>query len=236
MNIAFGDTVRGRLEADGDCLAPEGRLVDDYALTLTAPTLFTVTLATEGYRPLMPLYRDSAQVSGWASATETELTREHFFPAGSYVLRSTSFERVDLPGTPVGGSYRLSTDVRSMPQEGCGRETSVTYGSVVTGRLTEADCEATHEDGDPVVRRSDGYDFLLRVNHPVRVTVQADFPYRFAFWANGQPAEIFTGLPAGAVRTLTAGGIGFLDFYVQTEQAGVGGSYTLRFEEVPPEG
>lgn len=234
--IALGDTVRGTLAVDEDCLAAEGRLFDDFALALPEATLFTVTLSTEGYRPLMPLYRDSAQVSGWASDTRTELTREHFFPAGDYRLRSTTFERVNAPATPFGGTYVLSTARLAEPQVGCGRETSVTYGSVVSGTLTEGDCEAVRDVSDPVIRRSDGYDFLLRPGRRVRVTVTADFPYRFWFWANGQPVETFAEVPAGQTRTLTAGGIGFLDFYVLNEQPGGGGRYTLTFEEAPPEG
>lgn len=234
--IALHQTVTGTLDPAEDCLLDEGRLSDDFALALDDATLFSVTLVTAGYRPLMPLYRDSAQVSGWASSTDTALTREHLFPAGDYVLRSTSFERVDLPGTPVSGRYTLSTEVvAALPQEGCGRETSVTYGSVARGRLTEDDCEATPDEGDPTVRRLDGYDFLLEINRPVAVVVTADFPYRVAFWANGQEVDVFDHVAAGDSVRLSAGGIGFLDFYVTTAQEGVFGNYTVRFGDPPEE-
>lgn len=235
--IAFHQTVTGALDADEDCLLAEGRLSDDFALTLDDPTLFTVSLVTRGYRPLMPLYRDGAQVSGWASSTDTALTREHLFPAGDYVLRSTSFERVDAPATPASGGYTLSTAVvAALPQEGCSRETSVTYGSVARGRLTPDDCEATPEDGDPTVRRLDGYDFLVVPGRAVRVTATADVRYRFAFWANGQVIDVFEDVAAGDSVQLTVGGIGFLDFYVMAEEEGVFGAYTLRFDDPPPEG
>ncbi len=231
--MAFHQTQTGTLSAREDCLLEEGRLADDFQLTLDGPTLFAVTLATSGYHPLMPLYSDSAQASGWASATDMTLTREHLFPAGAYVLRSTSFERVDS-GPPVTGGYTLSTAILVTPQEGCGRETSVTYGSVATGRLLLSDCETVPTADDPEVRRQDGYDFLLRPGRAVRVTVTADFPYRFDFWANGTPVESFLDVPAGESRRLTAGGIGFLDFYVSPTHPDHEGDYTITFEAVPP--
>lgn len=238
LPLALGATVPGALEVGLDCLADDGRLFDGFLLSLAQPTLFTVTLATEGYRPFMPLYAagDTVQLSGWASATEDSLTREHLFPAGSYVLRASSFERAEGTGVPTEGSYALSTRRLERPQEGCARETSVTYGSVAEGRLTEDDCEATREPDDAVLRRSDGYDLLLRPGVPVEVTATADFPFRLAFWANGRPVEVFADIPPGEVRRVTAGGTGFLDFYVLSEEERVGGAYTLTFQEAPAGG
>lgn len=236
--LAVGATVTGTLDADQDCLADDGRLFDGFLVTLTEPTLLAVTLGAAGYRPFMPFYEtatpDTVQVSGWASATEDTLTREHLFPAGAWLLRSSSFERAEEQGDPpVEGSWTLSTAERAVPQEGCGRETSVTYGSVAEGRLGEDDCEATREADDPVLRRSDGYDFLLRPGLPVEVVATADFPFRLAFWANGQPVETFTGIAAGESRRVKAGGTGFLSFYVRSEEEGVGGRYTLTFQPAP---
>jgi hypothetical protein len=232
--LPLGDTVRGRLEAARDCRSDDGRLYDAFQVILPGPEAVAVTLTTEGYRPFLPFYgpADSVQLSGWASSDAFSLTREHLFPAGRYLLRASSFERPGGPDEPpVEGGYTLSTRLRPVPQEGCGRETSVTYGSVARGRLTPDDCLAVREPEPATPRLGDGYDLLLRPGVPVEVTLTADAPVRLAVWANGQPVDVLPAIPPGELRRIQAGGAGFLSVYVLEEEEHRGGWYTLAFQE-----
>lgn len=231
--LAVGDTARGELVPDADCLSAEGRLFDAWSVVLNEPTLLAVTMRSQGFFPNMPFYLSGGmQVSGWATATESQFTREHLFPAGSYVVRTTSFGKgdpVDAATAPT-GTYALWTRRLAEPQAGCGRETSVTYGSVAEGRLSPDDCEAAGESSDGVVRRLDGYDFLMDPERPVTVAVTADFRYRVTHWDNGRVVLRVEDIPAGRTTTLNVEGFAFQTFYILAEDENGTGSYRFVFQ------
>jgi hypothetical protein len=230
--LPLGDTVRGSLE-ETDCLSDEGRLLDAYEIVLPQPTLFAVSLSTVGFFPHIPFRQDTSQVSGWASSQDRELNREHLFPAGTYVLHATSFNVGAELATAPRGTYTLFTAPLQTPQEGCGRETTVTYGSRVSARVTPDDCEAVQEAVEGIDRRLDGYTFLMDGQQEVTVTVTAEFAYRFTHWSNGQPILQVPAIPAGETREFRVEAFGFQDFYVVNENDGEGGSYTVVFSERP---
>ncbi|HSM59885.1 MAG TPA: hypothetical protein VK849_03765 [Longimicrobiales bacterium] len=228
--LALGAAVTGTLDPATDCFQLDGRLGDDYLLTLEAPTLFTITLESEGFLPFIPTYRDGIQASGWASDSAHTLTREHLFPAGAVTVRASSLEQSTTPAAAARGSYTLSTAVLAVPQEKCGRETSVTYGSVAEGRLVPDDCERAWEDDPDTPRPADGYSTILEAARTMTVTVTADFRFRVLHAPDGAEGRAWTDVPAGDSVVVTAAGAGFHDFWISGEAADAGGGYVLRFE------
>ncbi len=229
--LALGESVSGVLDAATDCFEQDARLGDRYLLTLDTPTLFDVTLATVGYLPFVPTYLGADQLSGWASDTAYSLTREHLFPPGEYELRASSFARAATAQSAPQGPYTLSTVPVAVPQEGCGRETSITYGSVAEARMAPDDCERAPADEPDRPRPSDGYSAILAPGRDMTVTAVADFPFRLLHLADGAPAGASPWLPADAEASLTATGAGFHDFYVLAGSESVLGAYVIRFVE-----
>lgn len=229
--LALGASVSGALDADTDCFERDARLGDRYLLTLATPTLFDVTLATVGYLPFVPTYLGEDQLSGWASDSAYSLTREHLFPPGSYVVRASSFAQAGTAEAAPQGPYTLSTAPVAVPQEGCGRETSITYGSTAEGRLTPDDCRRAPADEPDRPEPADGYAAILAPGRDMVVTATADFAFRLLHLADGAPADASPWLPAGAEASLTATGAGFHDFYVVAESADSLGAYLVRFVE-----
>ncbi len=229
--LALGESVSGVLDAAADCLEPDGRLGDRYLLTLDSATLFDVTLTTVGYLPFVPTYLGRDQLSGWASDSAYSVTREHLFPPGSYVVRASSFARAGSGESTPQGPYTLSTAPLPAPQVGCGRETSVTYGSVAEGRIAPDDCERASADEPDLSKPSDGYAAILAPGRDMTATATAVFPFRLLHLADGAPAGSSPWLPAGAEASLTAAGAGFHDFYILAERKDVLGEYVIRFVE-----
>jgi hypothetical protein len=232
--LALGERVSGELDAATDCFERDARLGDRYLLTLETATLFDVTLATVGFLPFVPTYLGEDQLSGWASDSADSLTREHLFPPGAYVVRVSSFAQAATAEGAPQGPYTLSTERVAVPQEGCGRETSITYGSAAAGRITLDDCLRAPEDEPDAPKPADGYAAILAPGRDMVVTATADFPFRLLHLADGTPTGASPWLPAGAEASLTATGAGFHDFYVLAEREDVLGEYVLRFVEGGP--
>jgi len=229
--VELGETVVGVLDAATDCFDRDGRLGDAYLLTLGAATVFDFTLTAEGFLPFMPTYRGGNQLSGWASDSGPTLTREHLYPAGTYVLRASSYLRASTPGEAPRGSYSLSTRRLAIPQEGCRRESSVTYGSVAEGRIAADDCARAPSDEPGIERLSDGYAAILAPGRDMTVIATATFAFRLLHLADGAPAGASPWLGAGGETTLTATGEGFHDFYLLAERPEVAGAYVIGFVE-----
>lgn len=229
--LALGGSVSGALDAETDCLEPDGRLGDRYLLTLDAPALFAVSLTTVGYLPFVPTYLGDDQLSGWASDSAYALSREHLFPPGAYVVRASSFARTGGGQPAPQGPYTLSTTPLSEPQRGCGRETSITYGSVAEGRLAPDDCPRAPADEPDHPRPSDGYAAILAPGRDMTATAVADVPFRLLHLADGAPADASQWLQAGAEASLTATGAGFHDFYILAASGSATGTYVIRFLE-----
>jgi hypothetical protein len=229
--VALGDTVRGVLDPATDCFDRDGRLGDAYLLTLSVATLFDLTLTAEGFLPFAPTYRGEDQLSGWASDSLSTLSREHIYPLGGYVLRASSYLRASTPGEAPRGGYSLSTAPLTIPQEGCGRESSVTYGSVAEGRIAADDCGRASSDEPEVERLSDGYAAILSGGRDMTAIATATFPFRLIHLADGASAGASPWLEAGAETTLTATGEGFHDFYILAERPEASGTYLIRFVE-----
>ena len=183
--LALGERVAGVLDAATDCFERDARLGDRYLLTLTAPSLFDVTLSTVGFLPFVPTYLGEDQLSGWASDSAHALTREHLFPPGSYVVRASSFAQAATAEAAPQGSYTLSTKPLAAPQEGCGRETSITYGSIAEGHLDSSDCRRAPEDEADRARPADGYAAILAPGRDMVVTATADVSFRLLHVADG---------------------------------------------------
>ncbi len=228
--LELGDTVSGTLDAT-DCFDRDGRLGDAYLLTLPSATLFDLTLSTDGFLPFVPTYLGESQLSGWASDSVSTLTREHLFPAGAYVLRASSYLRGDTPAQAPRGAYSLWTVPQSVPQEGCGRESSVTYGSVAEGRINSGDCRRSPADEPGVERPADGYAAILTTGGDMTALATASFRFRLLHLADGSPAGASAWLEPGAEAALTATGPGFHDFYLLAEGTEPGGPYRIRFIE-----
>jgi hypothetical protein len=228
----LGESVSGALDAATDCFEQDGRLGDRYQLTLTAPTLFNVTLATVGYLPFVPTYLGEDQISGWASDSAYSLTREHDYPPGSYIVRVSSFVQAGTGEGAPQGPYTLSTGRIATPQEGCGRETSITYGSMAEARITPSDCQRAPEDEPDSPRLADGYTAILAPGRDMAVTATADFPFRLLHLADGIPTDASPWLLPGVEASVTATGAGFHDFYILAESADTLGGYVIRFDSV----
>jgi len=229
--VALGQSVSGTLDAATDCFEGDARLGDRYLLTLATPTLFDVTLSTVGYLPFVPTYLGEDQLSGWASDSAYSLTREHLFPPGAYVVRVSSFARAATAGAAPQGPYTLSTAPVAVAQEGCGRETSITYGSVAEARITLDDCRRAPEDEPDRPKPADGYAAILAPGRGMVATASADFPFRLLHLADGIPTDASPWLQGGTETSLTATGAGFHDFYLLAQGADTTGSYVIRFLE-----
>lgn len=227
--ILLGQVVEGTLSRADDCFA-NSRLSDRFSLQLSGRSIFTMTLAADGFTPFLPVYDPTVQRSGFVGPSP--MIREYVFPAGTYSVRASSQESGAALDQAPEGSYSLALAPLAAPQDGCiagGVTTAVTYGSSFGGTIQSIDCEDEF-DGEPaVVRRWDGYSLRQLAGEDFTVEVFANFPFRLTQWEGGSFLKGAFNVPAGdpAVITGTAPSDGFRQFYVISDRHEGVGSYAF---------
>lgn len=229
-NVAVGQTVNGALESV-DCLDAANNTYNDwYFLTLAAPTLFRATMNSDGFDTFVgathpaPPRRDLAV----AANTGMSVISEHYFPAGSYLLRTGARANPSLPAPPT-GSYSLQLTQASEPQQGCfrlGTSTGATWmlpGTTLSGRLAADDCQ------QPAGTYFDLYGVRFLAGDTGVVRLSGDFALRTAY-GNDVRTGTDDGQPVWWAFTSEAD----QSHYVRIFSPGVTGNYDLRVDRGIP--
>lgn len=224
-NIAVGQTVNGTLEQN-DCLdAPNNTYNDWYFLTLAQPTLFRAAMTSNGFETFVGANLPSPPRLDLAVAANagTSVVSEHYFPAGSYLLRTGARSNPSLPAPPT-GSYSLALTQASEPQEGCfriGTSTGATWvrpGTTLNGRLAADDCAGPNNS------REDLYGVRRLAGDTTVIAVDGGFDYRAVYGPDVRRA------PSGGGRVwwaFTSDNDQSHYMYLRTNDPGPFGNYSV---------
>ena len=237
--LALAGTVNGALVADSDCFVA-GRLQDRYVLDITEPTLLQATIETDGYLPMLGVYRafgDALSLAGRVGINNSVVLELYLAPGQYWLYASSRFPALDQA---IEGNYTLNLSqtlpLGQIQTGGCvaGDARIVISGSTtITGQVGAGDCTDQsnfgNQTGNPEL---DGYQFVLPADTaPLLVSVNPDFNTRLAVWRNGVVVNATTaGAGQSTSQMLTQGGT--YSIYVLGQQGPNGGTadrgnYTL---------
>lgn len=232
-------TKSGRLQRRIDCEAGD-RVREDFATNAPAAA-FRTTLVSDGFNPFISSTDGTFQKAGRTNSTGSIVVAEHLYPAGrQYRIRVLPVATISAGG-PVEGTYTLTAEQVSEPQNGCfaGAVSSafVDFGSVAHGRITPDDCrDLFAPDTATVTRWADGYAILLQQGQSVTATITVDFPANFTRWVGSSFVEGHFGIQPGGSRSFTVtqqSGAAFHGFYPISGEHRATGNYTITFSGGP---
>lgn len=220
--IGLGQAASGALSSD-DCLRPDGRYVDRWALSISTAMTVRIDLSSNQFDVVLELYDAQDRLLAWnddaAGSTNSRLS--YPLGPGTYVVTATSY------GERATGSYQLTVG------EGadCTPVGSIAVGETVSGTLTPDDC--LFEYGTV----SDNWTLSVSSPQAVRVIMDSDdfeegvvirdpngsIFYGAATPGPGEPATFDVDLQAGSY-TLVASMV----------NEGGSGSYELTVQQPPP--
>lgn len=140
-SVTCGETIEGEL-GEGDCLHPDGSLLDSYLLELSEPSRLSINLSSEEINPyLLVVDRDCAAVG---EVDDIDLAAGNLDAALVLDLRPGNYFIIAKAAAAATGAYQLTTtceplDICSdcrVAELGCG-------GEVVEDGLFEDDCRLT---------------------------------------------------------------------------------------------
>jgi len=247
--ISLGGSANGSLNSETDCLH-FNRLSDRYVLTLSESTLFRMDVTTNGFNPLLGLFKagNADLLLGNRSSASTSVSLELFLAPGQYWLFVSSAQQV-LDTAPQ-GTYSLNVGaalpLSQMQTTGCagGNTRLVIDGTTaLTGEVAAGDCQDSNstvgiEAGSP---EYDGFQLVLPEGAPeIQMNLEAAFPARLSVWRAGQFVQ-FWDVAAGQSTQQSLTTAGSYQIYVlgqqgPNSQSGADrGSYTLTLAQNQPE-
>ncbi|MDH7944292.1 hypothetical protein QGM61_10715 [Pseudohongiella sp. SYSU M77423] len=224
--IALGGSANGSLNSETDCLH-FNRLSDRYVLTLSESTLFRMDVTTDGFNPLLGLFKvgNADLLLGNRSSASTSVSLELFLAPGQYWLFVSSAQQV-LDTAPQ-GTYSLNVGaalpLSQMQTTGCagGNTRLVIDGTTaLTGEVAAGDCQDSNstvgiEAGSP---EYDGYQLVLPEGAPeIQMNLEAAFPARLSVWRAGQFVQ-FWDVAAGQSTQQSLTTAGSYQIYVLGQQ------------------